>query len=130
MRHILTFLDICIQMHILLIMAITQTKQQAMKDLVEVFDSQFFKAMAEPVRIEILKFLMINGKSDIATVAKSIRKDRSVLSRHLHFLTEAGLLKYEKISRNSIFEIDATGFRVKVYALFHKVDRAIKDCCP
>ena len=111
-------------------MATEQKKQQALKDLVEVFDSHFFKAMAEPVRIDILKFLLINGKSDVATVAKNIRKDRSVLSRHLHHLTEAGLLKHEKISRNSFFEIDAAGFRVKVYALFQKVDRAIKDCCP
>ncbi|MGE9746705.1 ArsR/SmtB family transcription factor [Bdellovibrio bacteriovorus] len=107
-----------------------QKKQAALKDLVEVFDSHFFKAMAEPVRIEILKFLLINGRSDVATVAKVIKKDRSVISRHLHHLNEAGLLKHEKVSRNSYFEIDADGFRVKVYALFQKVDRAIKDCCP
>nr|BFD66053.1 hypothetical protein HAGR004_10750 [Bdellovibrio sp. HAGR004] len=117
-------------MHILLSMTATQKKQNALKDLVEVFDSQFFKALAEPVRIEILKFLLINGKSDVATVAKCIKKDRSVLSRHLHNLVETGLLKHEKISRNSFFEIDADGFRTKVYALFQKVDRAIKDCCP
>ncbi len=105
-------------------------KQQALKDLVQVFDSHFFKALAEPVRVEILKFLLINGKSDVATVALDIKKDRSVLSRHLHYLAEAGLLKHEKISRNSYFEIDADGFRTKVYALFQKVDRAITDCCP
>jgi predicted transcriptional regulator len=108
----------------------TQKKQTAIKDLVEVFDSAFFKAMAEPVRIDILKFLLINGKSDVVTVAKSINKDRSVLSRHLHHLVEAGLLKHEKLSRNSYFVIDAEGFRLKVYVLFQKVDRAIKDCCP
>lgn len=111
-------------------MATAERKQAALKDLVEVFDSPFFKAMAEPVRIEILKFLLINGRSDVATVAQNIKKDRSVLSRHLHHLFEAGLLKHEKISRNSYFEIDANGFRVKVYALFQKVDRAIMDCCP
>lgn len=101
-----------------------------MKELVEVFDSKFFKALAEPVRADILKYLLANGKSDVATVAQNIKKDRSVLSRHLHFLTEAGLLKHEKVSRNSYFEIDANGFRTKVYALFHTVDRALKDCCP
>lgn len=111
-------------------MVTAQQKQTAIKDLVEVFDSQFFKAMAEPARIDILKFLLVNGRSDVATVAKSIKKDRSVISRHLHHLLEAGLLKHEKVSRNSYFEIDAEGFRVKVYALFQKVDRAIKDCCP
>lgn len=105
-------------------------KEKAIRDLVDVFDSQFFKAMAEPIRVEILKFLLVNGRSDVATVAKNIRKDRSVLSRHLHHLEEAGLLKYERISRNSFFSIDADGFRKKVYALFTKVDHAIKNCCP
>jgi len=104
--------------------------QISINDLVEVFDSQFFKALSEPVRVEILKFLLLNGRSDVATVAKNIKKDRSVLSRHLHFLNNAGLLKHEKVARNSFFEIDAGQFRDKVYALFSKVDRAIQNCCP
>lgn len=104
--------------------------QSSINELIEVFDSQFFKALSEPVRVEILKFLLVNGRSDVATVAKSIRKDRSVLSRHLHFLNAAGLLKHEKIARNSFFEIDAGQFRDKVYTLFSKVDRAIQACCP
>ncbi len=109
----------------------TSKKAEAsIKDLIEVFDSQFFKALSEPVRVEILKFLFLYGKADVATVAKNIKKDRSVLSRHLHFLAEVGLLKHEKIARNSYFEIDAALFRDKVYALFSKVDRAIQNCCP
>jgi ArsR family transcriptional regulator, zinc-responsive transcriptional repressor len=104
--------------------------ETSIQDLIEVFDSQFFKALSEPVRVEILKFLLMNGRSDVGTVAKSIQKDRSVLSRHLHFLTEVGLLKNEKVARNSYFEIDAGSFRDKVYSLFSKVDRAIQNCCP
>src|SRR5687768_436568 len=111
-------------------MANSQRKLAAIQDLVDVFDSQFFKMMAEPSRIEILKFLLVNGKSDVATVAKNIKKDRSVLSSHLHNLVAAGLLTHEKVARNSYFQIDANGFREKVYALFKRVDRAIKDCCP
>lgn len=104
--------------------------QSSTNELIEVFDSQFFKALSEPVRVEILKFLLVNGRSDVMTVAKSINKDRSVLSRHLHLLSGAGLLKHEKIARNSFFEIDAGQFRDKVYTLFSKVDRAIQTCCP
>ena len=36
-------------------------------ELTKNFDLKFFKTMSEPVRLEILKFLMINGRSDIGT---------------------------------------------------------------
>ena len=110
-------------------MPTSKSKNIAVKDLIQVFESQFFKAMAEPVRIDILKFILINGRSDIATVAKTIKKDRSVISRHLHIMVEAGLLSYEKVSRNSYFEIDGKELRTKVYTLFQKVDSAINNCC-
>lgn len=108
---------------------IKQKQQTSINDLVNVFDSQFFKVMSEPIRVEILKVLLISGRIDVATVASKIKKDRSVLSRHLHQLTEAGLLKHEKISRHSYFEIDAVNFRLKVRTLFETVEKALSDCC-
>lgn len=108
----------------------SKKSQASINELIEVFDSQFFKALSEPVRIEILKFLLMNGRSDVSAVAKCIKKHRSVVSRHLHVLHGVGLLNHEKIARNSFFEIDAGQFRDKVYSLFSKVDRAIQTCCP
>ena len=118
----------CTTMHINRSMKNKQ-KNTAIKELVEAFDSQLFKALSEPIRVEILKFLLLEGKSDVATVSENINKDRSVLSRHLHQLSEAGLLKHEKISRNSFFEIDAMRFRSKIHTLFEKVEKAIGSCC-
>jgi DNA-binding transcriptional ArsR family regulator len=104
-------------------------KQNTLQGVLDVFDSSFFRALSEPVRVEIIKFLLVHGRADVATVASKIKKDRSVLSRHLHMLTEAGILKNEKISRNSYFEIDVNGFRSKAYALFSRIDKALHNCC-
>lgn len=106
-----------------------EKKQMTINDLVTVFDSQFFKVMSDPIRVEILKVLLTNGRMDVATVASKIKKDRSVLSRHLHQLTEAGLLKHEKVSRHSFFEIDGLNFRLKIRTLFETVEKALSHCC-
>lgn len=120
----------CTQMHIITNMNnINKKKQTSINELVNVFDSQFFKVMSEPIRVEILKVLLVNGRIDVATVASKIKKDRSVLSRHLHQLAEAGLLKHEKVSRHSYFEIDGTNFRLKVRTLFETVEKALSSCC-
>ncbi len=107
----------------------TIKKDKAINDLVNVLDSFFFKALSEPIRLEILKFLLKNGRSDILTVSQSIKKDRSVLSRHLHMMTEAGILKSEKVVRNTYFEIDAKSLTEITRVLFHKVSSAVESCC-
>lgn len=108
----------------------TIKKDKAINDLIAVLDSFFFKTLSEPIRVEILKFLLKNGRCDIATVAKSIKKDRSVLSRHLHMMNEAGILKTEKVIRNTYFEVDAQSLVTTVSALFKQVNHAIESCCP
>ena len=107
----------------------TIKKDKAINDLVNVLDSFFFKALSEPIRLEILKFLLKNGRSDILTVSQSIKKDRSVLSRHLHMMTEVGILKSEKVIRNTYFEIDAKSLTEITRVLFHKVSSAVESCC-
>jgi DNA-binding transcriptional ArsR family regulator len=104
-------------------------KQRALNKLVGVFDSQLFRALAEPVRIEILKTLLLRGRMDIQSIAKEINKDRSVLSRHMHLLAGVGLLSTEKVSRNVYFEINAEVFVGKIRALFNQVNKAIETCC-
>ncbi len=111
------------------VMSEAVVRRKAVEELVDVFDSAFFKALSEPVRVEILKVLLLRGRCDIATVATHVSKDRSVLSRHLHLLTGAGLLRAERVSRNTFFEIDAEGFLGKADAILGRVVRAVSKCC-
>ncbi len=107
----------------------TTRKERSLQGLIAAFDSQMFRALAEPVRVEILKFMLLNGRSDIQTVTSAVGKDRSVISRHLHLMVAAGLLRTEKISRNVYFEIDSESFVEKTRVLFDQVSNAIDSCC-
>ena len=59
--------------------------------------SRFFKALGEPVRLKIVDFLL--NKKDCACIcelAGLIKKDISVIFRHVKILEEAGIIKAEK----------------------------------
>lgn len=100
------------------------------EEFVEILDSKFFKTLSEPVRVEILKFLMVNGRSDIGTIAEHMPQDRSVISRHLSLMHEAGILTCEKESRYIYYEINARAFRDKLEAITERTRKCIAKCCP
>ncbi len=106
------------------------SRGQEADELVELLDSRFFKSLSEPVRVQILKFLLLNGRSDIAAIAESLPQDRSVISRHLHLMHEAGILTGEKVSRHMYYSIDASEFLEKVEGIAGKVRSCMTVCCP
>ena len=99
-------------------------------ELIENFDLKFFKTLSEPVRLEILKFLMQNGRSDIGTIAENLPQDRSVISRHLNLLHEAGILNCEKETRHMFYEINGPAFIEKLENYTKQVRKCIAECCP
>lgn len=106
------------------------SRGQVADELVDLLDSRFFKSLSEPVRVQILKFLLLNGRSDIAAIAENLPQDRSVISRHLNLMQEAGILKGEKVSRHMYYSIDATEFLDKVEGIAEKVRSCMTVCCP
>jgi len=106
------------------------SRQQIAEELVEMLDSKFFKTLSEPVRVEILKFLLLNGRSDIATIAEHMPQDRSVVSRHLNLMHETGILSCEKESRHMFYDVDASEFLNKVESIAGKINACVKVCCP
>ncbi len=63
-----------------------RARQKAARELADIFDSKLFKALCEPVRVEIVKFLTAEGRCDVRTVAAHFPQDASVVSRHLALL--------------------------------------------
>jgi DNA-binding transcriptional ArsR family regulator len=107
-----------------------QIKHSIIDELVEVLDSKLFKTLSEPVRVEILKFVMLNGRSDIGTIAEHMPQDRSVISRHLNLMYEVGILKSEKESRHMFFEINCQTFLDKLETITAQIRKCITECCP
>lgn len=108
----------------------TQSRNDIAEELVEAFDSKFFKTFSEPVRVQILKFLMLNGRSDIGTIAENMPQDRSVISRHLNLMHEAGALISQKENRYVFYEVNGKPFLEKLISITEKMGRCMKECCP
>jgi DNA-binding transcriptional ArsR family regulator len=104
--------------------------ESCLDELAAQFDARFFKTLSEPVRMDILRYLLLNGRSDIGTIADAMPQDRSVVSRHLNLMQAAGILKCEKETRYVFYEIDAQAFVDKLEAITRMVRKCVAVCCP
>ncbi len=105
-------------------------REKAGRELAEILDSTLFKALCEPVRVEIVKFLTVEGRSDVSTVAEHFPQHASVVSRHLAVLHGAGVVRRHKEGRHVFFEVDGesiVGRMDKILARFRKI---VPLCCP
>lgn len=98
--------------------------------LVDILDSKFFKSLSEPVRIQILKYLLLHGRADIGTISQDLPQDRSVISRHLNLMHEVGLLNCEKESRHMFYSINAAEFSNRFSNIAQMIDTCLKECGP
>lgn len=108
----------------------TYSRIQLAQELVEALDSKFFKTLSEPVRVEILKYLMLNGRADIGTIAAHMPQDRSVISRHLNLMQETGILTSIKENRFVYYDVNGQHFLDKLVDISEKIGKCIKECCP
>ncbi len=108
------------------------TKQipKELEGLVEQLDSKIFKALTDPTRTQILKFLMCHGRADISTIANHFPQDRSVISRHLHMMGEAGLLTVEKETRHRFYHINGEYILRMFETIVANLRACIHQCCP
>lgn len=93
------------------------------------FNHEIFKVLSQPIRIEILKVLAVGGPSDIQTIAANFSKDRSVISKHLKQMYEAGLLIKTKESRNIIYQVDGMEFLHKLEDVVDQLKSVLAFSC-
>lgn len=107
-----------------------QSIHTATDELIDSIDSKFFKALSEPVRVQLLKYLILSGKSDIASIAAAFPQDRSVISRHLQAMHNAGILRSAKVSRHVYYEIDGGVVLEKFERIAAQIRQCLPHCCP
>jgi ArsR family transcriptional regulator len=62
--------------------------------------SKFYKALGEPIRLKILEFLIKSEKcSCICELGKLLKRDQSVIFRHIQILKNAGIINTNKRSK-------------------------------
>jgi DNA-binding transcriptional ArsR family regulator len=105
-------------------------RARAARDLRRIFDESLFRALCEPVRVALVEFLTVHGRSDVATVAAAFPQDRSVISRHLASLCRAGVVRREKVGRHVYFAVDGPGVLARLEEMLARFRRVVSVCCP
>lgn len=105
-------------------------RQQVTQELVQALDSKFFKVFSEPARVELLKILMVQGRSDISGISKHLPQDRSVISRHLRMMLDTEILIREKEGRCRYYQVNGKFLLFTMESLVDNFRDSIAACCP
>lgn len=84
----------------------TATRQQAAQHCAAVLDEKFFKALSDPARALVFQRVVLLGQADIGEIAEALPQDRSVISRHLKILADAGVLTAQKEGRRILYAVN------------------------
>ena len=106
-----------------------KAREKAARELAEILDSNLFRALCEPVRMEILKFLTAEGRCDVRTIAAHFPQDASVVSRHLATLHQAGVVRREKQGRHVFFEVDGPEMVERMEKILARFRNIVQLCC-
>lgn len=95
-----------------------------------VLDADFFKAFCEPARLEVVRQMIKLGRADIGEIAEGLPQDRSVVSRHLQVLEQAGIAASSKEGRRVFYELDGPIIMMKLAAMTDAFTPLVETCCP
>lgn len=106
-----------------------KNRQQAARSMSEIMDSKLFKALCEPVRVEILKIVTAKGRCDLGTIAAELPQDASVVSRHLAILHDARVVRRQKEGRHVFFELDGANMVDRMENILDRFRDIVAVCC-
>lgn len=92
-------------------------------------DTDFFKALAEPTRVAIILKLAANNGQEVDAIAQGFPQDRSVISRHLAALHDAGILERKPQGRHVVYRLRAREVLDRLEGLVALLRRALEPCC-
>ncbi|MDH6365694.1 putative transcriptional regulator [Enterococcus sp. PF1-24] len=76
-------------------------------------DFDFYKTLFDPVRMEILIYLLAYGPKNIKDISENFPQDRSVISRHLDLMHRFGMVEKNKENRNIYYDASRTAVMEK-----------------
>lgn len=105
-------------------------REKAAKELTQALDDRFLKALADPTRIDLIRQLLTGGPCCIGDLAEKFPQDRSVISRHLRVLLDAGLMRVTKQGRQVVYDLDGPEFLRRLESILEKARNLVALCCP
>jgi DNA-binding transcriptional ArsR family regulator len=86
--------------------------------------SRFLVALGDPTRQEILTTLA-RERLNVGKLSERFSLSRPAVSHHLKILSDAGLLKRERLGRERVYRVDAARCR----ALVARLAGFVEGCC-
>lgn len=68
------------------------------------FKAKLFKALSDPIRLEILEFLR-DGEKCVCEIVPHVNLIQPVVSRHLKILKESGIVKFRKDGNKRLYSL-------------------------
>ena len=106
------------------------SRERAAAKMVEILDSAFLRALAEPARLEVLRVLLVHGPADSGAIAAQLPQDRSVISRHLKVLEDAEIVTGHRDGRHRVYAINGLGFIGTMEKILEETRALAHICCP
>lgn len=101
--------------------------RQRKEDLDRLLAPKLFKAICDPNRIAIMRYLGKHCMSEtVSQIAETLPVDVSVVSRHLSILRDAGILIAQKAGKEVRYSLNTRNLIVTLRAIAD----AFEACCP
>lgn len=93
------------------------------RTLYDSIDFDFYKTLFDPVRSDILIYLVCHGKKNIKEISENFSQDRSVISRHLDLMHRYGIVLKTKQDRHIYYEASGSF----IVEQFEKTTKNLKE---
>ncbi|AMR88306.1 MULTISPECIES: ArsR/SmtB family transcription factor [Bacillus cereus group] len=77
-----------------------------MINIVQEQDINMLKALAHPVRLEIVDVLLTKGGCNVSQLVEEINIPQSTVSQHLTKLRTTGIVKFDKLGLESYYRVE------------------------
>jgi DNA-binding transcriptional ArsR family regulator len=105
-------------------------RERAASSIVDILTSPFLRALTEPARLDLLRVMLTQGEGDIGEISEQLPQDRSVISRHLRVLQDAGIVTGRKEGRRMVFSLEGTTIVRNLERILGEVRALAPACCP
>ncbi len=81
--------------------------------------AEYFRALADGLRLRMLMLLADRGEMNVSTLAKTLRVSQPLVSWHLRLLTRAGLVQVRKAGREVYCSLRPDTLRAHIAQVSH-----------
>jgi len=90
------------------------------------FKAKIFKALSDPVRLDILDFLR-EGEKCVCVIVPHVKLIQPVVSRHLKILKDSGMIKGRKDGNRRLYSITDPQILKIIDGLDHELVSSLKE---